>query len=123
MCREELYNADVNTNVVGLITDCTGDCGGAGQCRHGRRGAGDGFSDLRRRLLQRGRKHQHGRCTGDFDAIARVHGSAAMCREELYNADVNTNVAGLITEWHACVRRHKCGNPISTNTLGESWTA
>ena len=26
MCREELfYNADVNTNVVGLITDCTGD--------------------------------------------------------------------------------------------------
>ena len=60
MCREELfYNADVNTNVVGLITDCT----------------------------------------GDFDAIAGVHGSAAMCGEELfYNADVNTNVVGLITD-------------------------
>ena len=26
MCREELFhNADVNTNVVGFITDCTGD--------------------------------------------------------------------------------------------------
>ena len=39
MCREELfYNADVNTNVVGLVTDCTGGFwrhfGGARQCRH-----------------------------------------------------------------------------------------
>ena len=52
-------NVDVNTSVVGLITDCT----------------------------------------GDFDAIAGLHGSAAMCREELlYNADVNTNVVGLITD-------------------------
>ena len=26
MCREELFcNADVNTKVVGLVTDCTGD--------------------------------------------------------------------------------------------------
>ena len=57
--RGVLHNADVNTNVVGLITDCT----------------------------------------GDFDAISGVHGSAAICREELFhNADVNTNVVGLITD-------------------------
>ena len=38
-------------------------------------------------------------CTGDFDAISGVHGSAAMCGEELFfNADVNTNVVGLITD-------------------------
>ena len=38
-------------------------------------------------------------CAGDFDAITGVHGSAAMCGEELFcNADVNTNVVGLITD-------------------------
>ena len=39
-------------------------------------------------------------CSGDFGAFAGVHGSAAMCGEELfYNADVNTNVVGFITDY------------------------
>ena len=58
---------------------------------------------LARHTLNRLKKHYHHGLivdrTGDFDPIAGVHGSTAMCREELfYNTDVNTNVAGLITD-------------------------
>ena len=77
-CEGVFCNVDVKTNVVGLITDCT----------------------------------------GDFDAIAGVRGSAAMCGEELfYNADVNTNVVGFITNC-TCDFGTTAGVPDSAATCG-----
>ena len=76
MCREELfYNADVNTNVVGLITDCTGDFdaisgvhGSAAMCREELFYNADVNTNVVGLITD---------CTGDFDAIS---GSARQCR-------------------------------------------
>ena len=96
-CQGVFHNADVNTNVVGLITDCIGyfDAiagvhGSAAMCREELLYNADVNTNVVGLITD---------CIGDFDAIAGVHGSAAMCREELlYNGDVNSTVAGLVTD-------------------------
>ena len=68
MVRELFYNVDVNANVVGLITDCTGDSDAtAGVPGIAGMFGEELFCNLDDLITD---------CTGDFDATAGVPGSA-----------------------------------------------